>query len=325
MAETLPNAPGSLLTRRSNHEVKMQPPVTYQGAKQRIAKQVVNAMDHSGCARFFDLCCGSGAISLEMVSRGWFEPAQITMVDAGPWGLFWEAVGRSRFQLQKMEFWCEQVPTNRAEIKEFMEYLSKQPVDQDAPYVFLLLQAASFGGKAIWIKEGRWQNCSFRSFWQPTATSSRRSPVNPMMPMPETLYSRVREIVSAMDGVSGVYGKVEGVHPPHDSLVYIDPNYEGTTGYGHSLDIREYLNHLVARCYISEGKPLSQGAVLLSSGRSKGGISGERQTPANQEWLSKFDRCAAQRSRTPPSASEQKMAPKYPKALRTRQNASQGP
>jgi site-specific DNA-adenine methylase len=265
----------------------MQPPVTYQGAKQRIAKQIVDAMDCSDCPKFFDLCCGSGAISLEMVFRGWFEPTQITMVDAGPWGLFWEAVGRSQFQLYMMEYWCNQVPTDRAQIKEFMEHLSKQPVDQNAPYVFLLLQAASFGGKAIWIKDGRWQNCSFRSYWQPTATSSRRSPVNPMMPMPETLYSRVCEIVSAMDGVNGICGKVESVCPPHDSLVYIDPDYEGTTGYGHSLDVREYSKRLRARHYISEGKPLSQDAVLISSGRSKGGISGERQVSANQEWLSR--------------------------------------
>lgn len=266
----------------------MQPAVTYQGGKQRIAKAIVDVMDCSGCSRFFDMCCGSGAVSMELVSRGLFQPSQITMVDAGPWGLFWESVGRGQFLLYMMEYWCNQVPADRNQIKEFMEDLSKQPVDQNAPYVFLLLQAASFGGKAIWIKDGRWQNCSFRSYWQPTATSSRRSPVNPMMPMPETLYLRTCEIASVMAGVTGICGKVEEIQPPDDSLVYIDPDYEGTTGYGHGLDVVAYSKLLRARHYISEGRALSTDPVLISSGRSKGGISGDRQVSANQEWLSKF-------------------------------------
>ena len=72
------------------------------------------------------------------------------------------------------------------------------------------------------------------------------------------------------------------------SLVYIDPPYAGTTGYGHTLDAEKLFRELGlhSRCYISEGRKVGDDAVLLHIGRSKGGISGGRQVGANQEWLS---------------------------------------
>ena len=70
-------------------------------------------------------------------------------------------------------------------------------------------------------------------------------------------------------------------------MIYIDPPYEGTTGYGDGLNVVEYVKRQNARCYVSEGKALSQEAVCVSTGRSKGGISGNRKK-ANEEWLSHF-------------------------------------
>jgi len=268
----------------------LKSPVSYQGAKQRIAGQLIDIMQPTGL--FYDLCCGSGAVSLELVNRG-YDPRLIRMVDAGPWGLFWESIGRGTFLPSMMEYWCNQVPTDRGEIKEFMEALSKQPADYTTvPYVFLLLQAGSFGGKAIWIKDGRWQNCSCRSYWQPTATSSRRSPVNPMMPMPETLYRRVCEVASAMRCVQGGCVRVEDMvaNVGPDATVYIDPPYDETTGYGHTLDVEAIIAQINAVTYVSEGRPVygATKSFVMSAGRAKGGISGERKT-ANQEWLSVFE------------------------------------
>lgn len=269
--------------------MSLVPPVSYQGAKQRIAKSLLDIMQPTGL--FYDLCCGSGSVSIELVNRG-YNPSNIRMVDAGPWGLFWEAVGRGDFLLYQMEYLCNQVPKDRGEIKNFMEYLSRQPVDSNAVYVFLLLQAASFGGKAIYIKDGRWRNCSFRSFWQPTTTSSRRSPVNPMMPMPETLYTRVCKLVSTMQGVGGGCVRVEhmAANIGEDATVYIDPPYDETTGYGYTFNLQTALRDIKSQVYVSEGKPIS-GAnrqILISAGRTKGGINGERKK-ANEEWLSLFE------------------------------------
>ena len=62
-------------------------------------------------------------------------------------------------------------------------------------YDYLLLQAGAFGSKWIGIEGNKWTNNTFRSYWLPTETSNRKSPVNPMMPLPNTLYERVFNIV----------------------------------------------------------------------------------------------------------------------------------
>ncbi len=269
----------------------MVPAVSYQGAKQRIAPAICARLNRSGCPYFFDLCCGTGSIAIEMVNQGHYAPAQITMVDSGPWGVFWKAVGSGSFSMQDFKYHIQNIPRDRKLIREHLQRLSKEPAGADAAYIFLILQAGAFGGKAIFFNEGdyvrRWDNCTFRDYWQPTTTSSRRSPVNPMMPMPDTLFERVGKIVSGMFGVKGLHQYVEFVRPPSDALVYIDPPYEGTTGYGDGLNVTEYVSRQKARCYVSEGKALSQDAVCISTGRTKGGISGKR-TKANEEWLSCF-------------------------------------
>jgi RNA ligase (TIGR02306 family) len=67
---------------------------------------------------------------------------------------------------------------------------------------------------------------------------------------------------------------------------YIDPPYAGTTAYGHTFDVAEYVRSLRQPCYVSEGRPLSNQAWQIASGRARGGISGDRKRFANEEWLS---------------------------------------
>lgn len=66
-------------------------PCAYQGGKQRISKDIVDIIFNK-CyidknTKFFDLCCGSGAFSIELINRG-ILPENITMVDAGCFGAF---------------------------------------------------------------------------------------------------------------------------------------------------------------------------------------------------------------------------------------------
>lgn len=267
--------------------IKIIPPTAYQGGKQRIAKNILEIIQPQGC--FYDLCCGSGAVSIELVNQG-FPIDQIIMLDKGPWGLFWKTIGDGTFDIEKFEHICSLIPQDRSEIKPYIENLSKQPAHIDTPYVFLLLQAASFGSKAIWIENDRWMNCSFRNYWMPTATSNRRSPVNPMMPLPETLLQRVKLIHTSMKGVRGIHGDIEEFFPNHDGTIYIDPPYSGTTMYGYNFDVVQYAKKLPGRCFVSEGKPLSETSFLISTGRAKGGISGERKRTANEEWLSLIEK-----------------------------------
>jgi site-specific DNA-adenine methylase len=261
-------------------------PVAYQGGKSRLAGEIV---DHwwPTDSRFYDLCCGSGAITIEMLNRG-ASIDDVVMVDAGPWGLFWRAIGDGTFDFDAFCAYLAEVPQDRALVRGFMEELSRRPADQDTAEVFIILQAAAFGGKALWMRDNHWRNNTFRSYWEPTATSSRRSPVNPMMPMPDTLRRRVWTCMERMWQVTALCADAAEVDIEPGSLAYMDPPYLGTTAYGHTLDAEKLFRRIGvhSRCYISEGRRVGDEGILLHLGRAKGGISGDRKVTANQEWLS---------------------------------------
>ena len=68
---------------------KLEIPCSYQGGKQRLAKQIVDIFyaenEINDDTKFYDLCCGSGAVSLELINRG-FNPNNIIMIDNGCFG-----------------------------------------------------------------------------------------------------------------------------------------------------------------------------------------------------------------------------------------------
>lgn len=266
----------------------MNAPVAYQGGKTRLAADIVDYIGIDAFkTAFYDLCCGSGAVSIELVSRG-FDPKDVSMYDTGPWGIVWNLIGEGHFSLGAFKAYIDAIPKDRTKIKDFMDELSRQPASIDTPYVYLLLQASTFGGKALWITDGRWSVNSFRSYWMPTATSNRRSPVNPMMPMPETLYERLGRLCEGMQGVTAACMDCREIMPIN-GVVYIDPPYQGTAGYGSEyFDVVPFAWGLRVPCYVSEGRALTDYAVCLSQGRVKGGMSGNR-AKANAEWLSRFN------------------------------------
>ena len=261
-------------------------PVAYQGGKTRLAGQIV---DHwwPTDSLFYDLCCGSGAITIEMLNRG-ASVDDVVMADAGPWGIFWKAIGDGSFDTAAFSYYLNAIPDDPRQIHDYMVELSQQPATEHTAEVFIILQAGAFGGKALWIRDGKWHNNTFRSYWEPTATSSRRSPVNPMMPMPDTLGRRVWTVMQGMEGIKAHCIDVAELDIEPGSLAYIDPPYLGTTAYGHTLDAEALFRRIGvhSRCYISEGRRVGDEGLLLHVGRAKGGISGDRKVTANQEWLS---------------------------------------
>lgn len=262
-------------------------PVTYQGAKNRIAKEIVDILNPDKDKPFYDLCCGGGSISIELVNRG-FNPNLITMLDAGPWGSFWQHVGDGSFNLVGFKDIVFSMPTDPKDIYKFIVELSKQPATgQQTIFNFLLLQAASFGGKAIHHLDGKWVHAGFRQYWLPTSTSSRRSPVNPMMPMPPTIYDRVSAICERMYGVTGYQMDIRDFKP-NDGTIYIDPPYQATEAYGAgNFSVKEL--PIAHRFFVSEAKPLSSDYWLISEPRTKGGITGINKNGRNQEYLSAFN------------------------------------
>ena len=281
-------------------------PCSYQGGKQILAKQIVDIFykenNINDDTKFFDLCCGSGAISLELINRG-FNPNNITMIDNGCFGQFWQDIANGEFDLDIFKREIENLP-NLENIQSYLKKLSDLPVDEDKMvYHYLLLQAGAFGSKQIWIENNKWKNNTFRSYWLPTETSNRRSPVNPMMPMPNTLYNRVEAIVEQLSGIitasrESVFDAVYRIDEERNKgnkniIIYIDPPYANTTGYKETFDIYSLEGQIwsTSPIYISEGYKM-QGAsesYLLSVGRTKGNISGEAKKKPTEEWLNRFN------------------------------------
>lgn len=270
---------------------KLKAPLSFQGGKQRVADRLVEVIKGDvESTQYVDLCCGSGAVSVELINQG-VHPENITMVDASDWGSFWRQVSEGTFDMCWFEDIINDVPADKDLIKPHLEKIAKEGYDphdhiDTTPY-WLLLQAGSFGGKHIWTKEGKFQNASFRSYWKPTPTSSRRSPVNPMMPMPYTLLKQVRTAVESMASVKAVHGNVEDfnwdyyekIRQKDNIVVFIDPPYDGTTGYGVELNYQDYLANVLQALpdnysvYITDYQQHSSKFWVLSNTK-KGGISG---------------------------------------------------
>ncbi|HAU4905437.1 TPA: hypothetical protein F3P23_01435 [Aeromonas hydrophila] len=275
---------------------KMRVPCAYQGGKQRVASQIVDLLLEAAPgpnSRFYDLCCGSGAVSIELVNRG-IDPSRIWMLDISSWGAFWSAIGSGTFNLDVFDRFLSELPNDKRDFKAHMLSLSALPVGDHEVELYPLLQACSFGGKQIWRNGERWVNACFRDYWEPTTTSIRRSPANPMQPSSTELRRRISALMTGMKGVTCLNMDIMTLlnDPlPSNAVVYIDPPYQSTTKYAFSFDLTSFINHFrevnQAPLFISEGIPLNDNALMLNFGGANGGISGIRKVK-HQEWLSQF-------------------------------------
>ena len=275
----------------TSRAIELLPPASFQGGKQRNAPKIVECFPES-IDTFYDLCCGSGAVSLYLVDRKFVEPQNLVMADVGVWGLFWKQIGEGSFDLDLFDDFVDDAPDDPALIQDYLVELSELPADQDTAEIYILLQAGAFGSKQIYIQNNKWKNTFFRRYWEPTSTSNRQSPVNPMMPMPEEVRRRVHAIAESMCGVTGFYDNIYNVPiaPSGNTVAYIDPPYEGLTGYADKFDVADYARSVADQgidCFVSEAVALIDHAYTISGKREKGGISGYRSSP-NEEWLSYF-------------------------------------
>ena len=276
---------------------KLVPPCSYQGGKQRLAKQIVDVIFEQNKinedTKFYDLCCGSGAITLELINRG-VNPKNITMVDASMWGKLWEAIANNEFKLDIFKNEIDKLP-EISDINKYLKEINNNKIIKELDiYHFLLQQAGSFGSKYIDSNGDNWVNSTFRNYWTPTKTSNRRSPVNPMMPMPNTLFQRIELIIKNISGdIKAIHSKIENVDWCFDnnSIVYIDPPYKNTSGYNYDFDYEDFIiNNRGLNIYISEGYKMScsDDSILLSKGRTKGNISGDVKKKPVEEWLNVY-------------------------------------
>lgn len=281
--------------------IKLEAPCSYQGGKQRVAKEIVdyilNTTLFTNNTKFYDLCCGSGAITIELINRG-VPPDKIVMCDKSSWGVFWESIGQGKFDLNKFYTYSKAVPRDKSLIQNHIKQLSQTNANIDEEYKYILLQASSFGGKQIWNTDGKWQNTSFRDYWQPTTTSKRRSPVNPMQPMIDVIEKRIENIVINCKRLTcyhkDIYDMLDIIKRDESDfqIIYIDPPYTSTTGYGFNFNISDFLselfNNTLGTIFVSEKEPISDDEkIKLNFNGAKGGISGKKACK-NEEWLSVF-------------------------------------
>lgn len=271
-------------------------PCAFQGGKQRVAAQIVDLLLEAAPgpnSRFYDLCCGSGAVSVELINRG-VDPSQIWMLDISSWGSFWSAIGSGSFNMDAFDRFLSGLPSDKRDVKAHVTALSALPVGKHEAELYPLLQACSFGGKQIWRNGDHWANTCFRDYWEPTLTSVRRSPANPMQPSPTELRRRVDALANGMKGVTCLNADVMTVLSeslPKDTVVYIDPPYQSTTGYAFNFNLEVFISRFreinQAPLFVSEGVPLSDKSINLTFGGANGGISGDRKEK-HKEWLSRF-------------------------------------
>jgi hypothetical protein len=175
-----------------------------------------------------------------------------------------------------------------------MSALAALPVGDHEVELYPLLQACSFGGKQIWRKGERWANACFRDYWEPTETSVRRSPANPMQPSKTELRRRVDVLVNGMRGVNCLNMDIMTAlnsSISNNAVVYVDPPYQNTTTYAFSFDVASFIDRFCevnqVPLFVSEGVALNDNALMLNFGGANGGISGIRKVK-HQEWLSRF-------------------------------------
>lgn len=275
---------------------QLRVPCAYQGGKQRVAAQMVDQIldaAPSPNARFYDLCCGSGAVSIELVNRG-VDPSRIWMLDISSWGCFWSAIGSGTFSMEIFDQYLTELPDSKHDVQAHISAISLLPIREHEAELYPILQACSFGGKQIWRRGNSWANACFRSYWEPTATSVRRSPANPMQPSPSELRRRVVALSKEMRGVTCLNVDIMTLlnsKLPSDAVVYVDPPYQSTTGYAFGFDLVSFIERFrrsnQAPLFVSEGVPLNEDALLLTFGGAKGGISGVRKGK-HEEWLCRF-------------------------------------
>lgn len=269
-------------------------PCAYQGGKQRVAAQIADRLIEAAPgpgARFYDLCCGSGAVTIELVNRG-VDRSRIHMLDISSWGVFWSAIGSGTFKMEVFDQLLSDLPSDKRDLKAYMSALSALPIGDNEAELYPILQACSFGGKQIWRNGERWANTCFRDYWEPTATSIRRSPANPMQPSSTELRRRVEALIDGMRGIVCHNADIMTIlsEPiPLNSVVYVDPPYRDTTGYAFGFDLISFMRRFHETndvpLFVSEGIPLNGDALKLSFGGAKGGISGAKKGK-HQEWLS---------------------------------------
>lgn len=233
--------------------------------------------------RLIELCAGSAALTMRawdreplvpyMGGKGRYaesllslleidRPTSVALVDPGPWGKVWSVLADPATRLEvrtTLSEWSKQDPRGL-----WTDVASKPPPDSPVRFAatFLFLQRLSFAGKPVHVVKSKWRTGGFNE------TSAYGTParegfgaVKPQLP---SLVQRLADMPFICE-LEGRHHTAKWLRIPSDArgtTVYIDPPYQGTTGYGHDFERAEVINLALrwaaagARVAISESEPL---------------------------------------------------------------------
>lgn len=273
---------------------KLTPPCGYVGGKRRIAPAIVELILRGCPERVVDVGCGSGAVTLELLNKGY--PARcIKMVDSGPWGAFWSAASLGDLDVDLIGSMMSDVW--HREPCSVADYVYDVACDGFSPEVFLLLQAASYGSTPVWHDGEAWRrgrpsaNRAYkaRGYWSPGPSSAETKPRGTIF-KPMEIASMVRAVAEAVsNGVIVEHAPAESVLIEPGSAVYVDPPYAGASGYQHSM-MYEKVVAAAQGCdvYVSESRR-TKGATesFLMSSRKRASLNGAS-GKSGEEWVNYY-------------------------------------
>lgn len=273
--------------------MRLVPPCGYKGGKRRWAQAIATEILKGKPQRIYDIGAGSAAVSLALREAG-HPPDRLTLVEAGPWGRFWEAASTESLDLDRVEhLLLSERPSDPREVKSWVEVLAAS--GDLSPEVFLVLQAAAFGSEAVWHDGQQWRRgsrltlrrYSARGYWEPDSDSSETKPRETIF-TPEKVVQRAREAARAMRGVTVRNTPVDAVEL-EPGFVYVDPDYVGTSGYGWEIDLPAILSRAQGPVFVSEQTVRHSPDRVLELGDRKVGALTGRSTEKARELLLCWD------------------------------------
>jgi hypothetical protein len=199
---------------------RAKPPLSYQGGKRGYADAILRAMGQSP---------GAG--------RG----HEIVLCEPGPWGEAWEhwrtAEGRAD-TAERLEAWAAEDP------RTLWERLRRAPVPADVAErvaTWAVLQFWSFGNKVVEPAGAGWNEHGFnkaaayrREHHEARRAAGLKVYTGDQMRLDVQLLRAIRALPD-LSRVRVHRGPAQSLVPIPGAICYLDPDYQGTTGYAHTF------------------------------------------------------------------------------------------
>lgn len=205
-----------------------------------------------------DICCGSGAITLALLSRGrvappagymggkryyatdiirlmggWQSPGRVVLCDAGPWGAWWHLV-LTEGHGDRVAAAVARLARHRLQGADLHRWLCEaRPADAiEQAAAFIALQASAARGRPVVpLPDGRWRTEGYAHLSDSARAKGFTERLRPALLAQQVLDA----VMLDWPPTTVVHGDAAAVEPAGGRVV-IDPPYLDTTSYDDDLD-----------------------------------------------------------------------------------------